>query len=277
LRSESSKTLFLLASAGAFAALAWSAQQGGPRVVTAAPPPLRAVDEAPPRTLRIQLALELGLPVPGHTFAWGTDVFCTRSPCTSAAIAKVKAELEARQDAIRPAPGSPPRIVAELRGRALLLAWRDRANLLCLRATRLPQGGGSIFGPCVQSDVPCADICLRSDGEGVSRASIEYLLAGTVRRDATALRITRSREAATQYPLRGPIVRGTDRRVFMLDLGRHDWRRLELFRGDAVVAVQAMPEWQAAAEDCQERYTTDSQLNACTKRAAPVIPRVSFP
>jgi hypothetical protein len=80
-----------------------------------------------------------------------------------------------------------------------------------------------------------------------------------------------------RYPLRGPIVPNTDRRMFMLDLGRHDWRRLELLRGDAVVAVQVMPEWQAAAEDCQERYTTDSQLNACTRRAAPVISQLPFP
>ncbi len=270
MRSASSTTLFLLASAGAFAALAWSAQQGeGPRIVQAAAPPIRAADKAPPRLLRMQLALELGLPRAERLGVSGAEYACTPSPCTPADIAKLKVQIAARQDAMRPAPGTEPRVVAELSGSAILLAWRNGVDRLCLAAWRLARGGGAVFGPCLPQGTECAEICLRSDGSGPDRASIEYLLAGTVRRDASALRITRSRGPVTQYRLQGPVIRGTGRRVFMLELGHSDWRRLELLRGDTVVAVQDMPRWQAAAEDCQERYTTDSQLIACVKRAAP--------
>ena len=160
--------------------------------------------------------------------------------------------------------------MAELPGRGALLVWRTRSQRLCFTTARPSHGGGTVFGPCVGS---CDDICLRSSGAGHSLTSIEFLLAGTVRRDATALRITRSRGAPTEYPLRGPLVPGTSRRIFMLWLGRNDWRRLELLRGGSVVAEQRMPAAMAASSDCQEHASTQSQFVRCLKR----IPGARFP
>jgi hypothetical protein len=271
LRSATSKTLFLLASAGAFAALAWSAQQGRPGLSAA--PPIRAVDEAPPALVRMQLAAELGGELSGPKFVTATDTFCWGGPghCTRAAIAKLKAQLAARQEAIRPAAGSEPRAVAELSGSAVLVAWRNGANRLCLDSSRLPAGGGGgAFGPCDPEDGMCAAICLRSDGRGESIQSLDYLLAGTVRQDATAIRVVRSRGAATEYALRGPVLSGTQHRVFMLELGRRDWRLLELLRGDRVIATEKMPPARAAFEDCQESATTRAALEPCLMSHLPV-------
>jgi hypothetical protein len=273
LRFASSKTLWLLASAGALAALAWSAQQdGAARVATAPAPQIRAADEAPRGPLRVQLELELGLLHPGARVSSGTDYACSPSPCTAADVADAVAQLAARLDAIRPARGTPPRVVARLPGVALLLAWHNTANLLCLQASRLPAGGGGgVFGPCAPEaqSRPCAALCLRSGGSGATSASVHYLLAGTVSRDATALRITRSTGPPVLYPLRGPVLPGTDRRVFMVPLGRRDWRVLELLEGGAVTAVEEMPARQAAFEDCQEHSVSEDTLRECAKASVP--------
>ena len=56
------------------------------------------------------------------------------------------------------------------------------------------------------------------------------MLSGTVPADADALDVTTADGATTEYPLTGPVLDG-DRRVFLLDLGAQDWRKLGLVRG----------------------------------------------
>jgi hypothetical protein len=59
----------------------------------------------------------------------------------------------------------------------------------------------------------------------------------------------------------------------MLWLARSDWRRLELRRGGSSIAEQTMPAAQAAAEDCEERVSTQAQLIRCLR----LIPGARFP
>jgi len=77
-----------------------------------------------------------------------------------------------------------------------------------------------------------------------------YVLSGTVSRDAEAIRVTVAGGMTATYPLVGPTVLDSDRRVFLLELGVNDWRRLELIRGGAVAATAQMPEFTVAYEDC---------------------------
>ena len=140
------------------------------------------------------------------------------------------------------------------------------------------QGGGTpVFGPCVGDDRadPCTALCLVSSGTG-DRSSVRYLLAGIVSRDATALRITTA-HTRTTYPLQGPVLAGTNRRVFMLELGHDDYRVLELLRGASVVDSRSLPVWQAVVEDCQASGQGMNDLKACFQRAAPTMPDLSFP
>ena len=96
--------------------------------------------------------------------------------------------------------------------------------------------------------MPCAAVCLASSGTG-SDAAQRWVLSGTVAADADALDVTTADGATTEYPLTGPVLDG-DRRVFLLDLGAHDWRKLGLVRGGRVVDETTMPAGAAAAEDC---------------------------
>ena len=78
------------------------------------------------------------------------------------------------------------------------------------------------------------------------------MLSGTVPADADALDVTTADGATTEYPLTGPVLDG-DRRVFLLDLGAQDWRKLGLVRGGQVVDETAMPAATAAGEDCIDK------------------------
>jgi hypothetical protein len=45
----------------------------------------------------------------------------------------------------------------------------------------------------------------------------------------------------------------SNRRVFLLDLGVSDWRKLELIRAGAVAETAQMPAFIAAYEDCTDK------------------------
>jgi hypothetical protein len=101
-----------------------------------------------------------------------------------------------------------------------------------------------------QNVSPCDVICLDSEGGSSGDAAATYVLSGTVPLDAEAIRVTVSGGSRATYPLLGPRVLDTERSVFMLDLGAHDWRKLELIRGGAILATAEMPPFMVAYEDC---------------------------
>jgi hypothetical protein len=80
-----------------------------------------------------------------------------------------------------------------------------------------------------------------------------WVLSGTVAPDADAIDVTTSAGTTAEYPLTGPLVAGGDRRVFMLELGKADWRKLVLLRGGRVVDESTMPAMAAASEDCMTK------------------------
>lgn len=184
--------------------------------------------------------------------------FCVPGHCTPHQLNQVLAAYRRR---IRPALGTYPRVVADLRSTATLVAWRNQASQLCLAAMQGHAIATPMFGPCLAVDGHCAALCLVSAPRG-AHARISYLLAGTVRRDATMLRITTAR-ARTVYPLSGPLLWGSDKRVFMLDLGRDDYRTLELLRGRTVIDSVTMSYGQASIEDCVRRHPVVKDYLAC--------------
>jgi len=249
-------------------------------------PPIQALDEAPPEEVQRMLDQAFA-PLPadfgqggtasssrGHQallFTWGVDSWTagggststTSTTLTPAQVATFRAELDAQRARIEPAPGSAPRLVARLplagQGDALFVVWHNRDALLCsetqIADARGGGGGGGPSGPCAgtgqgQSEPHCAALCLASDGAGSDMAHETWVLSGTVAADADALDVTSSDGMTAEYPLTGPVLGGGDRRVFMLELGKVDWRKLTLLRGGQVVGEAAMPAFSAASEDC---------------------------
>jgi hypothetical protein len=149
----------------------------------------------------------------------------------------------------------------------VLAAWRNDAGQLCTDTEEVDpegaSGGGGPAGPCMADTMaaacagrcadmlpPCSEqLCVDSSDDS-SGDSPRYVLTGTVETAAEQIRVTDSSGATRAYPLVGPLVQGTTERVFMLDLGAGDWRRLELVRGDHVVATQQMPLFRARSEEC---------------------------
>lgn len=265
---------------------------GGAAHRTAAPPPVRAVDEALPQNLQGQLDGMLGLPQPK-----GSDVSVSEMcvvkltakmkprPCTPAEIAAGRVKARRFEQAIVPAQAEAPRVVAALRlpygFRELLIAWWTRSGRLCMSTAGVSAGNmDEPFGPCVAAadraagypadprNPPCGAVCLSVGNENVAGTN-GYYLAGTVPPGATALRVTVGGGSVTTYPLRGPLIPGTHRRVFMAETGAHAWRRLEILSGKTVVATQEMPPREAAFQDCEERYAASdfSKLRACSAKA----------
>jgi hypothetical protein len=168
----------------------------------------------------------------------------------------MKAQQQRYFDSIRPAPDSPPRVVAKLAlrdgGQGLFIAWRNGSGSLCWQVEEQHPdngGGGGPAGPC--ADVHgCDAICLNSGASGIPT---DWMLTGTVAADADELRVTRADGAVVTYPLAGPVLPDSSSRVFMLELGRSDWRKLELVRDGAVVETANMPAAQAVWEVCLDR------------------------
>jgi hypothetical protein len=191
------------------------------------------------------LAVELGLATaPGKTTS--SCVTWTKGhpakPCTPAQAAKLDAQGKANRAALRWGPFSPPRVVAELplragAGRAQLVAWRTSSNRLCFELAE-PHAASGAFGPSAGA---CGAICRASNGSGPNTRSFTYVLGGSVSSRATALRVVDAGGRVATYPLRIRLVLGPSSRIFMLELGTRDWRRIELLRGTAVIATKSKP------------------------------------
>jgi len=251
------------------------------------------------------------------SWAWGTPSAPTStspapsspmscSPATPAQFAQMQVQQEQWRQAIAPAAGSEPRTIAKLPltggGTAWLTGWTTASGALCWEETAERAdgggGGGGPHGPCADGAggatagaPPCDAFCLSSSGSGDGHGSTTYVLSGTVPADAEAIRVTLAGGAAPTYPLTGPaFLAATDRRVFMLELGTHDWRTLELIRDGAVAQTMRMPASEAAFEECsatlgppqptpaagqplaQAMQPYDDQMNACLAAAAPASP-----
>jgi len=275
--------VLLLAGCGAVAG-----RSGAPAAPAAGPladaPPLQALDEAPPEQVQRLLDDEFR-PLPADfgessgtgssttvfAYSWGIDTFgsggaaSTAAKPTAAQMAQIRADFDARRTAISPAPGSAPRVVARLPlaagGDALFVAWRNHDGLLCTETQVVADyggGGGGPGGPCAlsgpyASTSHCAEICLASDGSGGDLASTTWVLSGTVDAGADVIDVTTADGTTAEYPLTGPVLDGGDRRVFMLELGKADWRKLTLLRGGDIVDQTAMPALSAASEDCSAK------------------------
>ena len=269
---------------------------GGAAHRTAAPPPIKAVNEAPPRDVLAEIDQLTGVTPPTNADV-NLSQLCVvlvkltakAKPrhCTAAEIAAGQASARRFQQAIAPAQGEVPRVVAVLRlpygFRQLLIVWPTRSGRLCMSAAgSLTTAVDEPFGPCRAvadraagqgsmddpSVPPCAAICVYA-GLGSLAGTSGYYLAGTVPADATSLRVTVGGGAVTTYPLRGPFLPGTRSRVFMSQIGARDWRKLELLRDKTVVSTQVMPARAAAFQDCGEKYSgsNSAKLRSCSARA----------
>lgn len=270
-------------------------QAGAPVVPDAPAPAMAAVNEAPPEDVAWFLQSEFGQdpsqPVASSSYGvcevtgssglgFPTAQEDAGNSCpqpTAEEQAQWAADEQRYEEAIRPAAGSVPRVIARLPLRGggsdlLFTAWKSSSGELCWETDESgPEGGGGggPSGPCAQQAAdeaypeltvglrenipPCDVICLGSDGGNSGDGADTYLLSGTVPVDAEAIRVTVDGGTTATYPLLGPRVLDTERSVFMLDLGARDWRKLELIRGGAIVATAEMPKLTAAYEDCSSK------------------------
>jgi hypothetical protein len=136
---------------------------------------------------------------------------------------------------------------------------------------------GAPFGPCLPGP-RCRKICLqllqtKTGGEAL------YLLGGVVASGNDRLQLTTEDGRVATYGLAGPVVPGfPGYRVFMLDLGRSLYRRLELLAHDRVVAEETLSMAEMRSLRCNEGPpvlpSQDSQgrrtsPDKCLERAAP--------
>jgi hypothetical protein len=206
---------------------------------TAAPPAVEAVDE--PATI----------PGPGST----TKTMCPDVPAGT--CEPTPAQAEKLQRAVTPAHGSEPKAIAELRlpargpnVRARLIAWRNRFGRLCLE-TRVEDVNGAPFGPCIPGP-PFRKICVQIVQTRTGSEAL-YLLGGVVASGDDRLQVTTEDGQAATDGLTGPVVPGfPGYRVFMLDLGRNLYRRLELLAHDQVVAEEKLSAAQIRSLRCNE-------------------------
>lgn len=207
-----------------------STQQAADETAVVAAPPIETIDE---------------WAHPGFAYlcreAFEADEPCEPSP---------EGPIGELAQAIRPAKDSEPRKIARLRltargpkSEAFLIAWRNRADKLCLAdlVGEDGSGGGGPFGPCLPEGFGrCDAICLTLKGSG-QKPGVERRLRtiiGVVASKADALRITFDDGEVITYELAGPVVAGfPEYRVFMLDLGRRKPARLELLAKEKVIAT----------------------------------------
>lgn len=204
-----------------------------------APPAVEAIDEG------------VTIPPPGSV-----TPMCPDRP-TQQQCQPTPNEAEKLQRALTPAQGSAPRAIAELRlpargpnARARLIAWRNHAGRLCLE-NQVEDVNGAPFGPCVPGP-PCQKICLLILQTRTADEAL-YLLGGVVASGNDRLQVTTADGRVATYGLTGPVVPGfPGYRVFMLDLGRNLYRRVELLAHDQVVAEETLSPAEIRSLRCNE-------------------------
>ena len=191
------------------------------------------------------------------------------------------------EQAVQPAKGTEPRAIAQLRlpargprARVRLAAWGTQSNKLCVETDEQDEGdsgGGGPSGPCVPG-TRCENLCLDLSGSSGSKGVYVYLLSGVVASQADDLRITLDDGREEDFALTGPVVPGFPKyRVFMLDLGRDLYRRLELRHDDKVIAEETQSPSEIRMTRCGEvdppvhpsQSKATREFDQCVRRAAP--------
>jgi hypothetical protein len=208
--------------------------------------PIRAVDRPAPgaHKLEAQVQIEVSLAPESDPCEEPTAedfVWCEEQREVERIIKAQEEQRRAQhEEEISPVEGSEPRVVAELPVRsgtvAELIAWQARNGKTCTLARVTPEqteGFGAMrVGACVRF-MPCTELCLTvlttDDRDGV--------LAGTVPQHADVLRLIGPEGKERDYELDGPVIDGSDLRVFIADLGDEDWWTAELRRGDEVLGT----------------------------------------
>jgi hypothetical protein len=191
------------------------------------------------------------------------------------------------EQAVRPAKGTVPRAIAQLRlatrgakARVRFITWRNEAGKLCVETEEQDEdsvGSGGPSGPCVPG-ARCTNLCVGRSGSSGSDGVYAYLLSGLVASEADNLRMTLDDGRVEDIALTGPVVPDFPKyRVFMLDLDRDLYRRLELRRGDEVIAEEKVSDAEIRLMRCEDsgppalpsQGEQRRHVDQCLERAAP--------
>lgn len=255
---------------------------------TAPAPPIEAIDEPAPDT---------GFPMPPDDASSSQTYFCLGNESTTVPertckptreqaekLHRLRREIE---EAVKPAEDSEPRAIARLplkdRGKnaqVRLISWRNQSDKLCFQTEEESEdvgGGEGPGGPCVPRS-SCAKLCLSLSATSSASSPYLYVLSGIVSSDADGLRMSLDDDRVVDYALTGPVVPGfSEYRVFMLDLKRDLYTRLELLRGEKVIAEENHSPAEIRMMRCEEvppaLPSADggqrSPVDQCLERAAP--------
>jgi hypothetical protein len=258
-----------------------SSQPADTQQVAQAPPAIEAIDE--PADVADYVSL---LEDPDATSVyWCLDQKQTnaREDCqpTPDQAEKLRRQQEGYLQALQPAKGVEPRAIARLRlpargpkSYARLVAWRNESDKLCVQ-TEVQHQGNSPDGSCIPGN-PCGLLCLDISESGEGNDTL-YLVSGVVDSKADELRMTFEDGRVVPYGLTGPLVPGFPRyRVFMLDLDRELYQRLELRLSDKVLAEETLSPNEIRLLRCTEVFppvqpsqARRSPVEECLQRAAP--------
>lgn len=218
-------------------------------------PPIRAVDRPAPRAFTAH-----SQPIVGYK-TWCVGSECAAEEPTEESLDRAREETRRWIELVSPAPGTEPRAVAELslggERVAELVTWRTEAGKLCALTRIVPREASlwdsQLTGDC-EPALGCESPCL------VTAASMagQLVLAGIVDREADAFRLTSPHNQAT-FPLVGPAITGSDLRVFMLELGTDDWRRLEFLRDGEMLEEDELLHDQLRTARCSLSSGDDGQ------------------
>jgi hypothetical protein len=187
---------------------------------------------------------------------------------------------------MRPVEGAEPRAIAQLDldsesgSKAVpLVAWRSGAGSLCLAIETKNRWGEGAFVVGCEPDLPaCGDLCLERSAYGHG-ADIKYVVFGAVAASADELRVIYDNGETVRFPLVGPLVPGSpSSRVFMFELGRRLYRRLELLAGGEVTTSVSISrpdlEWERCLMETEGygRPPTDDVFDKCADRAEALGP-----
>jgi len=184
--------LALLSCLVATACGAASTQQAADKTEAVSAPPIEAIDEP----ARDDVA-DLWASEDDGSGSYAQSYICLGDESTEAdepckpspeEIEDLRRIGENAERALMPAEGSEPRKIARLRltargprSRAFLIAWRNRADKLCLAESEEDEdggGGSGPFGPCVLEG-RCQELCLTLSGSGIGQNSL-YSTSGVV-------------------------------------------------------------------------------------------------
>ena len=239
-----------------------------PQLASLPSPPIEAIDEPYPDASSWWASPDDAASASSDMWLCGERTNGHERDCKTSP--EMKEEIRRQEEeftrAIKPAKGSEPRAIAQLRlsdrgpqARAVLVAWRTQRDQLCLDAEEEDAnggGGGGPFGPCADNR-GCGPICMDLSGTGLGTKT-RYLLNGVVAARSDRLRMTLDDGRVVTYELTGPLVpHFPEYRVFMLDLGRDLFERIELLRDGKVIAEEKQFGLAIRSMRCSEKYPVD--------------------